>query len=366
MHDLSHAYAAELAAAKPDESADALGRLRSWYLHSVRNAIGTRATSWIAYAVADPARGTSPARFDSPERATDWLLAHRRCLRSLLVDAAQSGDNDAVARLTPSLARFLKQIGATREAVELLTLAAECARLEGDRLVEAVCRHQLGHFLSHLGDEGAALSAYEEARALFAQLEHADGVLGSEIAIGATYATLGRVDEAIETLTEATREDRGANKRVLATGLNNLATGYLESGRIQEAKDAALRAVAAASDDEDNLKEDLAACYITLGEAQSADSRWSEAIETLGEAVRLCTAYGNLALQVVTLQLRGAAARELGDIDAARTDWTTALDLLDELGQDSVPVVLTPASGQRDDLRRLLAGLDAPAGDALT
>ncbi|HLR85447.1 MAG TPA: tetratricopeptide repeat protein, partial [Nocardioidaceae bacterium] len=359
LHDLSHAYAAELAADDSAESEAAVSRLRSWYLQSVRNARYVYPVPRVTIPLPEPLPGTSPARFGSREQAADWFVDHFPALRSVLTAAAADGDDMTVALITPLLYRFLKFIGASREAIDLYTVAQECARRTGDREVLAVCTYFYAQCLDQVGDVDASLAAFQRARELFADIDHPSGRLGVEITLGTVYAKLNRFDESIRTQEEALRDTDGAPGSVVALILNNLASTYLAHGRIAEAIETAQSAIDLDSGSDDFDADVAATAYVTLGESYSADERWAEAVRSLTDGAELFHRHGNVAREILVLQLRGTAHRELGHIDAARTDWTTALELLDQIGRERVPAHLTAVPGTRDELLRLLDSLDA-------
>ena len=357
LHDLTRAYATELAASDPDETATAVRRLRSWYLHSASNANEIQASPVLTYSVPAVLPGLAPATFDSPEHATDWLGSHWSTIGALLRDAADDGDDDTVARLTPMLYLYFKFSGASREGSEMFRLAEQSARRTGEHALEAKCSLQLGYFLEDLGDHDASLSQYAAARTLFADVTDPSGRVSAEIAIGTARARDGQFDDAIEMLNNALVDVDGADDRLLPTIHNNLATVYLMIGRVEEGRVAAERGVEAAYNTATSDEDHLAFCHLTLGEAYSAAEDWAESITTLTEARRLFAASGNAVGEILARHTRGIGHRELNDRAAAHTDWTAALDLLDTLGLEDLPGHGDPRVGQRGELHELLACL---------
>ncbi|UYM04511.1 AfsR/SARP family transcriptional regulator [Solicola gregarius] len=352
IHDLPHAYAAELATNDADVSLAAVRRQRSWYLHSVRNARYRLQPPRIEYSVPEPESGVEPPAFATAEQASAWLTAHLPGIRAMLDDASADGDDQTVARTTPYLYTYLRRSGAAREGVGLFATATVAARRTGDSVVEGTCTYLWGCCCELLADSVAALDHLERARDIFADLDHRDGRLNAEIAIGIALHELGRLDEATHAYLRALEQFEGTGSPVeRATLLNNLATTYLELDRVPEALDAAQHAVELERVEDDETSGGLATTLVTLGEVQSAAKRWDDAISSFDDAVRILRETSHVSNEIVALRLRGIAHRELGDRLAADADWRTALARLEELGSDAVP------DATAGELRQLLGSL---------
>jgi DNA-binding SARP family transcriptional activator/tetratricopeptide (TPR) repeat protein len=349
LHDLLHAYAAELAESDPvDDRNAALERLLDWYLHSAANAWHVLwANISPPKTIGPPVEAVSPVAFDSRAQALGWFESERASLIAAVRVAADRGQHATVNDLSEALWHYLTHRRALDDLLTMLRATADSARRSDDLPGLAKATLRLGTVSLHRADHGAAQAHYERARELY---ELAGDPVGHGQALsnlGTLAMEMGRFQEsadycerAIEWLTTVPREH--------AKGLNNLAVAYLFLGRHHDAYETARRAVDIGRDS--SLEVSEATSLDTLGQALLALGHAQEAVEHLRRSRRLLSDVGARWEEGAILTNLGRALSRSGDDEAARAVWTEALAILDELGAPDV------REYNRSDLRDLLAG----------
>lgn len=331
LHDLTRAYAGEVVEDDSDaERAAAVRRLRSWYVHSTRNAsFALTGPPLVDGVVGAPAPDTSPVELSTEADASRWISEHLRTIRSVLSEATKDGDHDTVATLTPSLGAHYRATGALHEWLTLCETAQPSARAVDDPVTEGMLCNQLGNAHDVVGDLDRALDAFRRARSIFEAAGNEHGTLLVDLNLGAHFGYRGQPDVELTHYESALRSaNRTGRLDQLASLKNNLASCYLDLGRLEDALEAAEAAVGIHRESVRPPVE-RATHLLTLAEVQSAAARWTDAHETLTETVELSRRLGFRTYEVVALQLLGSAQRALDLPGEARRSWLVALRLLE-------------------------------------
>jgi tetratricopeptide (TPR) repeat protein len=127
---------------------------------------------------------------------------------------------------------------------------------------------------------------------------------------------------------------------VLGIALNNLGEVYWELGDL----DSAAKRYSEARDifhelggqGEGHALHNLARVYLHLG-------RTDEAIACLMDALPQHRSHGDLVGEATALRYVGLAQEKIGDVAAARTSWTAALAIFEQIGEEAESAEVTAA-----------------------
>lgn len=200
-----------------DESASALRQAIAAARHGGNASLASQITSSLAWVVArmgdseEALRLTDqaavhleggPAARNEMQRGLvlQRLGLHRRALASYataLAGLEEAGDHLAAARLRLNRSVLHVYSGALTPAVEDLEAAYNIAVREGQMLLEAACAHNLGFTHGRRGDIPRALSWFDTAQSIFADLgsRRRDAALRADRA--ETYAGVGLLGDAL-------------------------------------------------------------------------------------------------------------------------------------------------------------------------
>jgi len=262
----------------------------------------------------------------------------------------QSGENNGLLDLARWLyvggGEFLDLQGHAREAVRLLTWAAEASREIGDRQGEGVTLGNLGNAYADLGQVEEAIASYTQALEIAREIgdrRNEGNWLGN---LGNAYAALGQVKEAIESYIQALDIARQiGDRRNEGNWLGNLANAYAALGQVEEAIEYHQQALAISREIGDRRGEGLD--LGNLGLAYAALGQVEEAIEYHQQALAISREIGDRRGEGNHLGNLGLAYRDLGDIPHARQYLSQALTIFEEI-----------KSPYADQARRWLAELD--------
>ncbi len=295
LHDLLHAYAAELAAglAEPVRRA-ALDALLDHYLDAARAALSRSDTTWLDL-----------------ERAN-------------LIAAARSAPAYAT-RLSTVLAPYLDSRAHYRDALVLHGAARAVAADAGDRDGEATAWTLLGTANRRLGDYRAAIECYRRALTL------CEGRAATLHGLGMTYWRLGRYDETLEALTRALDDYRAHDDRAgEGTTLYGIGLAEFQLGRYADARAHDEEAITVLRDVGDRTGEGRILNNIGVIERRSGHP--AEALAYHERSLDIAHETGNRAGESVALINLGDLALEAGTLDVARDHYERALELGRHIG----------------------------------
>jgi DNA-binding SARP family transcriptional activator/tetratricopeptide (TPR) repeat protein len=352
FHDLIRRYAEERA--DSDEpggaGAAALDRLYHWYL--VRICSSDRLLM--------PARPPllyvdGPQAFDTALEALAWLDLEQQNIGALVRHAAAAGRQVDAFRI-PYLMRGYYQNRNWASAVEIQRLSVAAAVALGDADLEDRARSLLAAALTRARDHEAAIVEQQRALALARQAGDRQRVALALNNIGWMFNESGSPERALTAYQDAlalfdteTKEDRP----YVSTALQNAGDVLSLLGQHADAVDHHRRALAIARADGDSSQESDS--LTSLGEAHARAGDHRQAIVEYRAALTVLAENGNRFVEALTRGVLADSLRALGETDAAAGELAAAAELHRTLGD--VP----GAIGTLIDL----AGLHLAEGDHL-
>jgi DNA-binding SARP family transcriptional activator/tetratricopeptide (TPR) repeat protein len=342
FHDLLRVYATERAEAEESESTrdGALRHLLSWYLETAEAAADTVAPHRY-HVVREPSAESRTSAFDSVDEALSWYDDERINVAAMTRQAAAAGLHEIAWRLPAALFPLVNRRSQWADGVITLRVAAESGRACGNGLGEGLVLYQLGWALARLRDE-TAFGYLERALAIRRGLGDTIGEAQAAIGLGEGYLKVRGVGaDALRYLQLAVDLLRPAGaSSVLGIALNNLGEVYWELGDL----DSAAKRYSEARDifhelgvqGEGHALHNLARVYLHLG-------RTDEAIACLMDALPQHRSHGDLVGEATALRYVGLAQEKIGDVAAARTSWTAALAIFEQIGEEAESSEVTAA-----------------------
>ena len=347
IHDLLHAYAAELVASAESAQARAaaLDRLLDHYLrsaHAASQSVNPHRDP-IPLPAAPP--GTTPEAPGGYADALEWFTANWRTLRALVELAVDTGRDLLTGPLAWAASTYFERQGLWQEQAAVHTLALVSAERLADVRRQLDARRSLAAAHTLLGNSEQADHNF------FAALDLAgaagDGVLLGHVQYGIAwmYTTQERSAEALEYAHLALaqfRKERHASGE--ARCLNAIGWQLAQLGQAEQAieyGEQALRLHLASGD-----RYSTAETWDTLGVAQNILGRTDDAINSYRQALQLCVELGDRFREAETLVHLGDAFAAAGEIVSCRDAWQRAAEILERLGHPQ-------AAHVSDKLRRL-------------
>ena len=342
FHDLLRVYATERAQAEESEPTrdEALRRLLWWYLETAEAAADTVAPHRYQV-VREPSAESRTTAFESVDEALSWYDDERINVAAMTRQAAAAGLHEIAWRLPAALFPLVNRRSQWADGVITLRVAAESGRACGNGLGEALVLYQLGWALARLRDE-TAFGYLERALAIRRGLGDTIGEAQAAIGLGEGYLKVRGVGaDALRYLQLAVDLLRPAGaSSVLGIALNNLGEVYWELGDL----DSAAKRYSEARDifhelggqGEGHALHNLARVYLHLG-------RTDEAIACLMDALPQHRSHGDLVGEATALRYVGLAQEKIGDVAAARTSWTAALAIFEQIGEEAESAEVTAA-----------------------
>ncbi|HEY0639900.1 MAG TPA: tetratricopeptide repeat protein [Pseudonocardiaceae bacterium] len=339
MHDLLRAYAAEQAeeAEPAPERRRALGRMLDHYLHAAH------AADLLLYPHRDPIAvppvpdGVSLPAFAGREQAWAWLTTEHRVLLDV-VELAADGFDTQLWQLAWSLSMFLDRIGAWAEQCRVQRLAVAAGARTGELDAQARARRNWAVAClrrQHHAEAGEhlrlALELYDE--------------LGDHVGAARTVLNMGILAEQQADFRAALEHAQRAFERFALAGhahgqanaLNNIGWYHIQLGDHESALDHCRRALA--------LQQEIGNTYWqahawdSLGYAHHHLGRYGEAIHCFGAALALWRDAGERYFEATTLTHLGDSQHAAGDPEGARSAWSRATAILDDLAHPDADAV---------------------------
>ena len=237
LHDLLHAYAAELAVA--EENADsrraATRRLLDHYVHTAY-AAARRLSPHRPTGVADPDPAPDREGVDDPATALAWFRAEFPVLRGLADHTASAGLPLHTWRLAWGLRDFLHRQGHWHHMVAVHRSALDAARELRDQALAAYALRNLGTASTRLGRFDEAAAHHAEALSLSTALADHVGMANAELCLIELAEARRQYDIALLHARRALDHYRAAGDQPgEAHALNGLAWASLHLGRHDDA-----------------------------------------------------------------------------------------------------------------------------------
>lgn len=333
LHDLLHAYAAELAASLDGEQDRVLAgrRIIDHYLHTAHAADRLMHPSRDLVALPAAAPGVRAEPIGSGEAAIAWFTAEHQVLIAAVRWAHAAGDAARTWHLAWRLATYFDWQGHWHDWVttQEIGLAAACAA--GRPLWEAHSHRGLARAATWLGRVEEAEVRFGEALRLYRILEELAGQAHTEHDLARLYSIKGHDRQAWAHAHEALILYRAAGHRSgEANALNALAWCSVMIGRAEAAVWYCERALTLLQEIGDGKGE--AAAWDTLGYAYHRLGKYHEAVNGYQHSLDLQRDQGDRNQEAMTLGHLGESFLGAGDIDGARRSWQQSLDVLESLG----------------------------------
>ncbi|MFJ5035766.1 AfsR/SARP family transcriptional regulator [Streptomyces sp. NPDC088560] len=353
MHDLLRVYAAELSEEldTSEVCGGAVERLFDYFLHS-----GYSACSEISAALPDapatkPAARSNAQDFQHETQARAWLdLEHDSLLAA--VEVMQEAGYDAHAwQLACYVAENLSRRACWIDLASVLENGLAAAERVNDSHAQALCHRGLGIAHGKLGrnDDAvwhllAALNLFIAKSNLPEEAEIHGHVAVVEMQRGNLKEALKHADEAHRIYREMNEPLRGARSR------NDVGRLYALLGDYERA----LAYCSGSIDELEKLKDipSLISAYNSMAFIYRQKSDFKRALQYHESAYRMACDARDTGSAAETLAHIGELQRAAGMIDAARTAWSNALRLFEELEGAETEVM-------RTSLRRLLSEVNA-------
>jgi DNA-binding SARP family transcriptional activator/Tfp pilus assembly protein PilF len=332
FHDLLRFYAGERARDEETQQArdEAISRLLRWYLYTADAAAQVVAQHRYHIAL-DDAQGIEPLPLTSIEEALGWYDSERANVVAAVRQAAALGLHDVAWRLSTTLFPIFNRRDNWADCITANRIAADSARVAGQRKGEAWALHNLGQALAKISDK-EAITGLEQALSIRREIGDRTGEGQTAISLADAYHKLRGAEAALEQSLSCLDVLRQVdNAPLLGIGLINHGEYCLELGRLEEA-DTCFREAAAIWKEAEGYGQGHA--LHNLGRIYLESGRLDEAIATLTEAHRAHRASGDLIGQAIALRHLGQAHRDTGHEQAARQAWTSALAIFERLEKD--------------------------------
>jgi DNA-binding SARP family transcriptional activator/tetratricopeptide (TPR) repeat protein len=214
LHDLLHAYAADLAN-REESSAErhaAFTRMADWYFRTAINAKAALAPHSLSIPAMAPTAGVVPLTFENDQDAIRWCNQERGNLIAMIRSAAENGLLEYAWRMPAGLWDAFERSGFKDDFLRVLPLALDATRALGDRQAEAWMLNTLGRVHFGRRDYQPALAYFEEGLAVARQIKDLIFEAGSQHNVACVWLELGKLESALEIyrLTLQMQRDGGA------------------------------------------------------------------------------------------------------------------------------------------------------------
>jgi tetratricopeptide (TPR) repeat protein len=285
MHDLLRLYAQRLphACADTDGREQARDRLLGYYL--------SMADSADDHLRALPGM-TVPEEFTGRDGALAWLDAERDGMVAVVAMAADTGRDEAAARLPLMLAVYLHWRRRFEDWLAVTAISLNASSRLGDRDGEARALNNLGGALQELWRFEEAITAHQDAATIYRQTGDRPGEARALNNLGRALQDLWRFEEAITTCQDAAAIYRETGDRPgESMALDNLGSALRKLRRFEEAITACQDAAGIYRETGDRHGEGMA--LDNLGLVLQEMRRFEEAITAHQDAAATCRETGD-------------------------------------------------------------------------
>jgi tetratricopeptide (TPR) repeat protein len=329
LHDLIRAFALDLV--RQDDNAvceSAIRRLTSWYAHS-------------AYHTAQTLRGgavppttpceSEPARIESRDTALAWLYAEETNLEHVIRAAAEAGLHETAWQTSTYLDDHFYESGRFTASIRVSRMGAESARNIGDRSAEGQILCSLGWGYVGLAHLDTAESCMREAVALCEEASSENSKANALTGLGKVLVDQGKYADAFDSHGAAlTIYQRLGKRRGVGSTHNNIGAVHFEMKRYDLALASYLRALEIL----DSPESDSYALVLVLGniaEVHYLTGHYDAALSYEARRLALARQYGHTQQEAQSLLATGDELSALGRSAEARTAWTEAVALYEQL-----------------------------------
>jgi tetratricopeptide (TPR) repeat protein len=347
VHDLLHAYAADLARASEGNAGldAATRRLLDYYLQGMHAAVTLLYSARTAVPLVPPVSGVQADSFDSRAQALAWCRAERPAVQSLVGHAAGHGDFGAYCWQLPwAMAPLLSRGGFSHDFLAIQRIALTAARGLGDPLGQGVANYDYAHACALLGEVGDSGAHLEEALRWFT--EAGDQAWAARTLNGMSQLLLqdGEYARALERETQALELRRVVgDPDQIAHSEQTLGSIYARLGRHDEAVGHCQRSLDLSRETRNRVL--TADTLATLGSVHLSGSDYGKAVACYMEVLAISREIGDSTSTALALTGLGDAQNGRGDVTAARASWRQALAILGDLPNADVQPVKARLAG---------------------
>jgi DNA-binding SARP family transcriptional activator len=353
LHDLLHAYAADLG--DDEERRSAVGRVLDHYLHTARDAIGLAYPNAYQISAPPPGPGEPPESFSGPQQARAWLQAEYRVLLAAAAVAADSGLDIHAWQLPAVLREHFDRRGYYTDWAQSQQLALVTADRLGDPAAQAVVHHFLGEALVHLCRWDDARCHLHDALKLYRRLGDHAGQACCHFHIGCIFEYQEDHRQALSHHRRSLRLFRAAGYLTgEAFALNSVGWDNALLGNYQRALSYCWKALELHHKSGNRFGEALT--LDSLGYCCHHADRHKEAVAYYQQALRAYADADDRYFSAITLIHLGETQQANGHHEATLDLWQRALTILDDLQHPDA----TPIRAKLHDLTAPLWG-DVPS-----
>jgi DNA-binding SARP family transcriptional activator/tetratricopeptide (TPR) repeat protein len=328
LHDLLHAYAADLG--DEQERHSALGRVLDHYLHAARAAVPLVYPGAYQITTRPPGPAEPPERFSGPEQACAWLQAEFRVLLAATAAAVDSGFDTHAWQLPAVLGEHFDRRGYYAEWAQCQRLALAATDRLGDHAAQALAHRFLAQGLTQLGRLDDAHCHLQDALKLHRRLDDPAGQ-------ACCHFHIARIFEFRKDHDQALAYDRHSLRLFCTAGdlagqafaLGEVGWDNALLGKYQRALSYCEKALELHRKSGNRLGEALA--LDTLGYCCHQAGRYSQAVAYYRQALPAYADAGDRYLRAQTLIHLGETHQANGHHEATRDLWQQALTILDDL-----------------------------------
>jgi DNA-binding SARP family transcriptional activator/tetratricopeptide (TPR) repeat protein len=347
FHDLLRAYAHELVCTDdpPADRDAAVRRLLDHYLHTGHRAALLLHSFRAPIPLAPLEPGTTPEDLSDHDDALAWFTVERPVVLAAIRQAAEAGFDVHTWQLAWTLTSFLQRQGHWDDQVTAQCTAMAAARRLGDRSAQTHAHRSLARIYARQGRFDEAHEHLEQALELLVEL---GDVLGQAHAHHNRSLVFGQQGDYRQALVAARQGqafyEQVGNPSGKALALNEVGWFLTLLGEPGKALACCEQALALHRGLGNQAQQ--ADCLSNLGYINHVLGNFAEAVRCDESALALYRATGgDRYYEGRVLTHLGETYHAQGKLDAARTTWEQALDILDGLGDPDAEQVLTRLKG---------------------
>ncbi|MEQ4304023.1 BTAD domain-containing putative transcriptional regulator [Plantactinospora sp. B6F1] len=345
VHDLLHAYAAELTADQDTSQLRIAGqrRLVDWLTRSALQARPLLQPSESEVTVPEPARDVTPLTFSGERQAREWYEIERHNLIAAVELAQVRGFDDLCWRLAYATWVHLHLTRAWDDLIRTHRAGLRAAERTGDRIGQAHMLSGIGTAYRSTRQTGLAVQTHQRALEIFREVADPAGIATVLSNLGAAYRDTGEHHRSLRCSRQAYALERAHGELGnMSISLYQIARTLTVAGRPAEAVPVITESL-----------EIFRSLGHRRGEARALQAaatahgrlgRHGAAIEHYRRAVEIYRDLGDRWYQAATLGRLGDALHAAGRRQDARAVWRQALAGYEELGAPDAAVL-------RDKLR---------------
>lgn len=332
MHDLLHAYAAEQAEDEElaKECLTAVRRMLDHYLRTAHAAALILEPHRDPIPIPPPLPGAEPEIIADDQQAMAWFGSESRTLTALIDVALSQGFDSYAWQLPAVLATFFERRCAWDEYAVTQRIALAAAQRAGNKVGQATAHNYLGYIHTELGSYDKVRWHFEQAQALFRQLNMRTGEARAHLVIGMALDRQGKDHEALAHADRAFELYRAeCHLGGQAVALNACGWAQCQLRHYEQALTSLQHAL--------ELHRALghrpgeAATWDSLGYTHNRLHHHAKACVCYARAITLYSELEDLWNQADSLMHLGQAKRAANDSPAALDAWQQALEILHPL-----------------------------------